>query len=62
MHDHGPLPKPKEGGEFALLISLVKEARRNSDELLTRIIKEETNVDRIAKDEKAKKKQKIGEK
>lgn len=43
MHDHGTLPKLKEGGEFSLMIGLVNEARKHSDELLTRIIKEEQN-------------------
>lgn len=41
MHDHGALSKLKEGGDFALMIGLVNEARKHSDELLTRIIKEE---------------------
>jgi hypothetical protein len=41
MHDHGTLPKLKEGGEFSRMIGLVNEARKHSDELLTRIIKEE---------------------
>lgn len=60
MHDHGPLPAPKEGGDFALLIDIVQQAKKNSDELLTRIINEEKagankNSDRITK------KLKIGE-
>lgn len=42
LHDHDVLPKPKEGGDFALLIGIVQEAKKKSDELLTRIIKEET--------------------
>ncbi len=46
MHDHGKLPEPKEGGDMALLLSMVKEAQKSSDELLTRIIKEEKNVGR----------------
>jgi hypothetical protein len=41
MHDHGALPKLKEGGDFSLMIGLANEARKHSDELLTRIIKEE---------------------
>lgn len=60
MHDHGPLPAPKEGGDFALLIDIVQQAKKNSDELLTRIINEEKagnskNSDKITK------KPKIGE-
>ena len=60
MHDHGPLPAPKEGGDFELLIDIVQQAKKNSDELLTRIINEEKagankNSDRITK------KLKIGE-
>lgn len=41
MHDHGVLPKLKEGGDFSLMIGLANEARKHSDELLTRIIREE---------------------
>jgi len=44
-HDHDKLPKPKEGGEFALLIDMVYEAKKSSDELLTRIINEENRSD-----------------
>merc|ERR1712038_931692 len=41
MHDHGPLPLPKEGGDFAKLIGMVNEARNHSDEFLTAIINEQ---------------------
>lgn len=41
MHDHGPLPAPKEGGDMALLIGCVKEAKKHSDAFLTDIIKKE---------------------
>lgn len=41
MHDQAPLPAPKEGGEMAQLIGCVAEAKRFSDDFLTRVIKEE---------------------
>eukprot|EP01083_Nonionella_stella_P225062 800549_1 len=59
VHDHGKLPEPKEGGDIALLLNMVKKAQEGSDELLTRIIKEEKNAGRKPKDaEDTKKKQK----
>lgn len=59
MHDHGKLPEPKEGGDIALLLTMVKKAQESSDELLTMIIKKEKNVGRNPKDsECSKKKQK----
>ena len=41
MHDHGPLPAPKEGGQFAQMIGLVSAAKKASDEYLTQIIEKE---------------------
>ena len=41
MHDHGPLPKPKEGGVFASLIGLCQEAKKSSDKYLTEVIEKE---------------------
>lgn len=46
MHDHGPLPLPKEGGDFAKLIGMVNEARKHSDELLTKLIEEQNEAAR----------------
>ncbi|KAL7475299.1 hypothetical protein ACHAW6_001220 [Cyclotella cf. meneghiniana] len=42
MHDHGPLPKPKEGGAFAILIGLCEAAKQSSDRYLTVVIEQET--------------------
>ena len=46
MHDHGPLPAPKEGGQFAQMIGLVSAAKKASDEYLTKLIakEKETNA------------------
>mmetsp|Transcript_17193 Transcript_17193/g.21007 ORF Transcript_17193/g.21007 Transcript_17193/m.21007 type:complete len:160 (+) Transcript_17193:271-750(+) len=41
MHDHGPLPKPNENGDFAQLIGMVNQAKKHSDTLLTQIIENE---------------------
>lgn len=41
MHDHGPLPAPKEGGDFALLIGCVQQAKQHSDAFMTDIMKNE---------------------
>ena len=41
MHDHGPLPAPRAGGDFALLIGCVEATKKCSDEFLTDIIKKE---------------------
>mmetsp|Transcript_18498 Transcript_18498/g.24271 ORF Transcript_18498/g.24271 Transcript_18498/m.24271 type:complete len:125 (+) Transcript_18498:164-538(+) len=41
MHDQGPLPPPKEGGDMALLIGCVQEAKKHSDNFLTEVIKKE---------------------
>lgn len=54
MHDHGPLPLPKEGGEFAKLIGMVNEARKHSDAILTKLIEEENNENAAAKDRQRK--------
>ena len=45
MHDHGPLPKPKEGGPFAHLIGLCLEAKRYSNKFLTDVIEKEKQND-----------------
>ncbi len=60
MHDHGPLPAPKEGGDFALLIHMVQQAKKKSDELLTNIIEKEKNSAKMKRLEKqGNKKQKV---
>lgn len=41
MHDHGPLPAPKEGGQFAQIIGLVSAAKKASDVYLTELIERE---------------------
>jgi len=41
MHDHGPLPVPKEGGKFSQLIGLVTAAKNASDKYLTEVIEKE---------------------
>jgi hypothetical protein len=41
MHDHGPLPQPKEGGQFAQIIGLVNFAKKASDSYLTEVIEKE---------------------
>ena len=45
MHDHGPLPKPKEGGPFARLIGLCLEAKQSSNKFLTEVIEKEKQND-----------------
>ena len=57
MHDHGQLPLPKEGGDFAKLIGMVNEARKHSDELLTNVIKEENATNTTER--RSEKKQKV---
>ena len=52
MHDHGPLPAPKEGGDFALLIHMVQQAKKKSDELLTNVIEKEKNSAKMKRLEK----------
>ena len=59
MHDHGPLPPPKEGGDFAKLVGMVNEAKKSSDNLLTKLIKEENAAVAEAKKQIKTKKQKI---
>ena len=51
MHDHGPLPLPKEGGDFAKLIGMVDEARTHSNTLLTKIINEQKEISAKKKEE-----------
>eukprot|EP00984_Skeletonema_dohrnii_P016052 scaffold7044_cov90-Skeletonema_dohrnii-CCMP3373.AAC.3 len=41
MHDHGPLPLPKEGGQFAQIIGFVNAAKKASDKYLTEVIEKE---------------------
>jgi hypothetical protein len=41
MHDHGSLPAPKEGGQFAQIIGLVSAAKKASDAYLTDLIERE---------------------
>jgi hypothetical protein len=41
MHDHGPLPFPKEGGQLAQIIGFVDEAKKASDKYLTEVIEKE---------------------
>mmetsp|Transcript_20394 Transcript_20394/g.31951 ORF Transcript_20394/g.31951 Transcript_20394/m.31951 type:complete len:146 (+) Transcript_20394:35-472(+) len=41
MHDHGPLPPPKEGGQFAQIIGFVNAAKKASDKYLTEVIEKE---------------------
>ncbi len=60
MHDHGPLPAPKEGGQFALLVDMVQQAKKGSDELLTKIIQEQ-KTRKAPSNEKGGKKQKTAE-
>ena len=45
MHDHGPLPAPKEGGGFAQIIGFVNAAKKASDKYLTEVIEREKLVD-----------------
>jgi hypothetical protein len=44
MHDHGPLPAPKEGGQFAQIIGLVSAAKKASDAYLTELIEREKTL------------------
>lgn len=44
MHDHGPLPQPKEGGKFAQIIGLVSAAKKASDAYLTEVIEKEKAI------------------
>lgn len=41
MHDHGPLPLPREGGPYALLIGCTNQAKKDSDIMLTKLIARE---------------------
>mmetsp|Transcript_4385 Transcript_4385/g.9576 ORF Transcript_4385/g.9576 Transcript_4385/m.9576 type:complete len:156 (-) Transcript_4385:442-909(-) len=44
MHDQGPLPTPKEGGEFTQIIGIVSAAKKASDEYLTKVIEKEKAI------------------
>jgi hypothetical protein len=41
MHDHGPLPPPTEGGQFAQIIGFVNAAKNASDAYLSDVIEKE---------------------
>ena len=41
VHDHGPLPIPREGGPMSSLISFVSAAKKANDEYLTQVIENE---------------------
>ena len=41
MHDHGPLPPPREGGKFAQIVGFVNAAKKASDKYLTEVIEKE---------------------
>lgn len=41
MHDHGPLPMPREGGPMSSLISFVAQAKKANDHFLTQVIENE---------------------
>ena len=44
MHDQGPLPELKEGGQFAQIIGLVNAAKKASDAYLTEVIEKEKEL------------------
>ena len=44
MHDQGPLPKLKQGGQFAQIIGLVNAAKKASDAYLTEVIEKEKEL------------------
>lgn len=46
MHDQGPLPEPKEGGQFSHIIGLVNAAKKASDAYLTEVIEKEKGLDK----------------
>ena len=49
MHDHGPLPPPREGGKFAQIVGFVNAAKKASDKYLTEVIeKEKAHVQPVA--------------
>ena len=49
MHDHGPLPCPREGGPYAQLIGCVSQAKIGSDKLLTKLINDAKQKDKETK-------------
>eukprot|EP00586_Coscinodiscus_wailesii_P013969 CAMPEP_0172502332 /NCGR_PEP_ID=MMETSP1066-20121228/158876_1 /TAXON_ID=671091 /ORGANISM="Coscinodiscus wailesii, Strain CCMP2513" /LENGTH=119 /DNA_ID=CAMNT_0013277545 /DNA_START=102 /DNA_END=461 /DNA_ORIENTATION=+ len=53
MHDQGPVPAPREGGPYALLIGCVGRAKARSDELLSRLIREEKEALKKRKNKEA---------
>lgn len=64
MHDHGQLPKPREGGRFAQIIGFVNAAKKASDAYLTQVIEKKkalaaTSLDGATGGENCSKKRKI---
>lgn len=59
MHDQGPLPQPKEGGQFAQIIGLVISAKNSSDAYLTELIEKERGLSIKSTEENHNRKRKI---